>query len=57
MIRKWPFRRLVGEILREFNNDVKFQATAILTLQAASEAYITSIFEDANLSAIECKRV
>jgi len=30
-------------------NDLRFQSTAILALQEASEAYLVSLFEDTNL--------
>jgi histone H3 len=38
-------------------NDVRFQSSALMALQEASEAYLTSIFEDANMIAIHTKRV
>jgi len=47
----------VREIAQEFKNDLRFQGTAILALQEASEAYLVSIFEDSNLCAIHAKRV
>ena len=37
--------------------DLRFQSAAIGALQAASEAYLTALFEDANLCAIHAKRV
>ena len=33
----------------DFKNDLRFQSTAILALQEASEAYLVSLFEDTNL--------
>ena len=58
LIRKLPFQRLVREIAKEFfNNDLRFQSTAILALQEASEAYLVGLFEDTNLCAIHAKRV
>ena len=41
----------------EFKADVRFQTHAILALQEAAEAYLTSLFEDTNLCAIHAKRV
>ena len=41
LIRKLPFQRLVGEIAQDFKTDLRFQSTAILALQEASEAYLT----------------
>ena len=57
LIRKLPFQRLVREIAQDFKNDLRFQGTAILALQEASEAYLVSLFEDTNLCAIHAKRV
>ena len=57
LIRKLPFQRLVREIAMDFKEDIRFQSTAILALQEASEAYLTSIFEDTNLCALHAKRI
>jgi histone H3 len=57
LIRKLPFQRLVREIAQDFKNDLRFQSTAILALQEATEAYLVSLFEDTNLCAIHAKRV
>jgi histone H3 len=57
LIRKMPFQRLVREVAHGFMPDVRFQTHAILALQEASEAYLTSLFEDTNLCAIHAKRV
>jgi len=57
LIRKLPFQRLVREIAQDFKNDLRFQASAILALQEASEAYIVGLMEDTNLCAIHAKRV
>jgi histone H3 len=35
----------------------RFQATAILALQEASESFLVSLFEDTNLCCIHAKRV
>lgn len=57
LIRKLPFQRLVREIAQEFKNDLRFQGTAILALQEASESYLVGLFEDTNLCAIHAKRI
>lgn len=57
LIRKLPFQRLVREIAQDFKTDLRFQSTAILALQEASEAYLVGLFEDTNLCAIHAKRV
>lgn len=46
---KLPFQRLVREIAQDFKNDLRFQSTALMALQEASEAYLVSLFEDTNL--------
>jgi len=58
LIRKLPFSRLVREIAQECAREgLRFQASAVLALQEASETYLTNLFEDTNLCAIHCKRV
>ena len=51
LIRKLPFQRLVRE------TDLRFQSSAVMALQEASEAYLVGLFEDTNLCAIHAKRV
>jgi histone H3 len=55
LLRKLPFQRLVREISQEFKNDLRFQSTALLALQEATEAYLVGLFEDTNLCAIHAK--
>jgi len=58
LIPKLPFQRLVREIVQnEFNRGLRFKGTAMQALQEATEAYLVSLFEDANLAAIHAKRV
>ena len=57
LIRKLPFQRLVREIAQDFKTDLKFQSSAVMALQEASEAYLVGLFEDTNLCAIHAKRV
>lgn len=58
LIRRLPFARLVREIQQEVSKDAfRWQGTAILALQEASESYLVGLFEDANLCAIHGKRV
>lgn len=57
LIRKLPFQRLVREIAQDFKTDLRFQSSAVMALQEASEAYLVSLFEDTNLCAIHAKRV
>ncbi|XP_077119137.1 histone H3-like [Ranitomeya variabilis] len=55
LIRKGP--RLVREIAQDFKTDLRFQSSAVMALQEASEAYLVGLFEDTNLCAIHAKRV
>ena len=57
LIRKLPFQRVVREIAQDIKTDLRFQSSAIMALQEASEAYLVGLFEDANLCAIHAKPV
>ncbi|KAF0694156.1 Aste57867_14943 [Aphanomyces stellatus] len=57
LLRKLPFQRLVREIAQDYKTDLRFQSTAIIALQEATEAYLVGLFEDTNLCAIHAKRV
>src|ERR1700691_1250943 len=57
LVRKLPFQRLVREIAQDFKTDLRFQSSAVMALQEASEAYLVGLFEDTNLCAIHAKRV
>ena len=57
LIRKAPFQRVVRDIALKYKKDVRFQSTAVLALQEASEAYMVGMFEDTNLAALHAKRV
>ena len=57
LIARAPFVRVVREIANEIKHDFRFQFSALDALQEASEAYLVSLFEDANLCALHAKRV
>ena len=57
LIKKLPFQRVVREIAQEFNSNLRFQASAVVALQEATESYIVGLFEDTNLCAIHARRV
>ena len=67
LISKLPFAHVVREVADDFiraNYDssasavgLRWQSSAILALQEATEAYLVHLFEDANLCAIHAKRV
>lgn len=57
LISKLPFRRLVRSIATDIDNQKRFQATALLAIQEAAEAYLVTVLEDANLCAIHGNRI
>jgi histone H3 len=57
LLKKAPFQRLVKEVAQDFKADMRFQSSAVMALQEASEAYLVGLFEDTNLCAIHAKRV
>ncbi|KFD59995.1 hypothetical protein M514_11080 [Trichuris suis] len=57
LMRRLPFQRLVREIAQDFKADLRFQMSAVLALQEATEAYMVGLFEDTNLCAIHARRV
>ncbi|KFD45540.1 core histone H2A/H2B/H3/H4 [Trichuris suis] len=56
LIRRLPFQRLVREIAQDFKTHLRFQMSAVLALQEATEAYMVGLFEDTNLCAIHARR-
>ena len=40
-----------------YKAELRFQSSAVLALQEATEAYMVGLFEDTNLCAIHAKRV
>ena len=57
LLPRAPFQRLVRNICQEIDSDLRFQAQALMALQESAEAYLTGVFEDANLCSIHAKRV
>ena len=57
LIKKAPFQRLVREVSQDFKADLRFQSSAVMAMQEASEAYLVGVFEDTNLCAIHARRV
>ncbi|KAF2177140.1 hypothetical protein K469DRAFT_604319, partial [Zopfia rhizophila CBS 207.26] len=55
LLRRLPFQRLVREIIKDSNNDLRVQATALNALQEAAEAFLVNVFKAVNLSAIYAK--
>ena len=57
LIPKLPFSRILRQIAQSVAPDKRFEKTALLALQEASEAYLTGLLEDANTCAIHAHRV
>lgn len=57
LIRRLPFQRLVKDIARNLEAELRFQASAIHALQEATESYLIGLFEDTNLCALHANRV
>ncbi|KAG0692075.1 histone-fold-containing protein [Suillus ampliporus] len=66
LLRRLPFSRLVREVAMDMTTDtnyeggevgLRWQSSAIMALQEATEAFLVHLFEDANLCAIHAKRV
>ena len=57
LIRKLPFQRLVREIAQDFKTDLRFQGSAVLAIQEATESYMTGLLSDTNLCAVHARRV
>ena len=56
LIPRAPFQRLVRDICGGIDNDLRFQAQALIALQEAAEAYVVGVMEDAGLCAVHAKR-
>ncbi|KAE8257470.1 hypothetical protein A4X13_0g2337 [Tilletia indica] len=46
LIPRFPFQRLVREIVQNYWKDLRMQSSAIAALQEATEAYIVDLFRD-----------
>ena len=58
LIRRLPFARVVKEVQTFVSpRDYRWQASAMMALQEATEAHLVSLFEDAYLCTIHAKRV
>ena len=57
LLLKAPFQRLVRDICKRIDHDLRFQSQALVALQEASEAYVVGLFEDSQLCALHANRV
>ena len=57
LCRKLCVARLIREVAQDFKIDLHFQATTLLAIQEAMEAWLVRLMEDMNLCAIHTKHV
>ncbi|KAH9398944.1 hypothetical protein TYRP_018329 [Tyrophagus putrescentiae] len=57
LMPRLPFQRLVREIASTYKTDIRFQVASLEALHQASEYFLISMLEHANLAAIHAKRV
>ena len=57
LIKKIPFQRLVREVAHKINPELRFQSTALLAVQEASENFLVNMFQQVNLAAMHGGRV
>lgn len=57
LLRKLPFQRLVREIATQGKEGLRFQSSAVLAIQEATEAHMVNLFADTCLCAIHGRRV
>ena len=57
LCRRLSVAYLIREISQDFKVGLRFQATALLTIQEAMEAWLVCLMEDMNLCVIHAKRV
>ena len=56
-MQRLPFQRLVREVARGYDSELRFQASSLHCLQEATEAYVVGLFEDINLCALHAGRI
>lgn len=49
LLRRLPFQKLVREICQDWKSDMRWQASALLALQEATEGFMIKLFESINL--------
>lgn len=57
LIQRLPFQRLVREITQKYQEELRFQASALSAIQESCEAYLTQLLSDSNTVAIQAGRV
>ena len=56
LLARLPFQRLVREVAREHNSEIRFSSQALLACQEAAEVYLVSLFEDSYALTVHAKR-
>ena len=57
LLPRAPFQRVVRDVARGYDSDLRFASQALVALQEAAEAYLVGIFEDAGMCALHANRV
>ena len=57
VLQKAPFTKLIRELMHEGDPDSRITAEALEAIQIDTEAFLTSVLEDANLAAIHRDRI
>jgi histone H3 len=55
-MRKGTLKQLLREVTQSLKVDLRFSSCAVMALQEAAEAYLTGVFEDANIHAFLKRR-
>ena len=57
LCRKAPFQRMIRELATSHKEGLRWQASAVMALQEATDSYVTGLLSDSNLCALHGKRV
>lgn len=57
LLRKAPFQRLVRSVATSQKEHLRWQSSAVLALQEATEAYVIGLLADSNLCTLHAGRV
>ena len=57
LLRKAPFQRLVRGVATSQKEHLRWQSSAVMALQEATEAYVVGLLADANLCTLHAGRV
>jgi len=57
LLHKASFNRIVRDIAVQRKSETRFQSTALLALQEATECYTLGLLEDSNMVVQHCKRL